>query len=274
MTNTTSNIKITNVTPELAEQWLAKNTHNRALREGHVRGLAHDMTTGAWTFNGEAIKFAPDGTLLDGQHRLAAIVMSGKSIQMLVVFDVDPQNQHTMDSGAKRTPGDMLRLRGEKNYNILAAGVRACIVWDAGGRSFTGRGAGQTVTNSQILRYLDAHPEMRTYAEQFAALRSHIPMPASVGFLAIKLFTEIDAADAEHFFDRLASDEGHYSGEPIYHLRKALLVPKDQNKISYTPTWKLAVFIKAWNKYRVGEEVKLLAYRPGGSNREKFPEPI
>lgn len=273
MTNHTD-IKVTRVTPSLAEAWLAKNTHNRNLREGHVKGLAHDMSTGAWTFNGEAIKFAPDGTLLDGQHRLAAIAMSGATIEMLVINNVAPEYQHTMDTGSKRTPGDMLRLRGEKNYNILAAGIRACIIWESGARSFTGRGGSATTTNTQILRYLESHPEMRTYAERFQALRHNVPMPASVGFLAHKLFYEIDPVDAENFFNRLASDEGHYAGEPIYALRKALLVPRDQAKVSYTPTWKLAVTIKAWNRYRAGEEIQVLRYTPGGASPEKFPEPI
>lgn len=272
MTNDT-NIKVTTVTPELAEAWLGKNTHNRNLRPAHVRGLAEDMKSGNWRWNGEAIKFSPEGVLLDGQHRLAAIVETGISIKMLVIFGVDEGAQHTMDTGSKRTPGDMLKLRGEKNTNMLASGIRSCLLWERGVRSFTGRGSGATVTNPMILDYLVSHPEMRDYTSRFVSLKNHVKMPASVGVTAIKLFTEIDAADAEHFFDRLASGEG-YKGEPIFELARALQEASDKTKISRTPTWKLAVMIKAWNKYRLGEEVKLLSYRPGGSNREKFPEPI
>lgn len=272
MTNDT-NIKVTTVTPELAEAWLGKNTHNRNLREGHVRGLARDMLAGAWTWNGESIKFAQDGTLLDGQHRLSAIVKAGVPVQMLVIWGVDAETQHTMDTGSKRTPGDMLKLRGEKNYNSLAAGIRASIIWDAGGRSFTGTGSGSTITNPQILSYLKDHPEIRDYTKLFVRFRSSVKVPASIGVLTARLFMEIDAADAEYFFDRLASGEG-YKGDPIFELARALQDASDKTKISRTPTWKLAVMIKAWNKYRLGEEVKLLSYRPGGSKREKFPEPI
>ena len=274
MTDITNNIKITNVTPELAEQWLAKNTHNRNLRKPVVNAYASDMANGDWSWNGEAVKFAKDGTLVDGQHRLSAIVQSGVTVKMLVIRGVEKESQHTMDTGAKRTSGDMLKLRGEKNYNPLAAGIRACILWEQGARSFTGRSGGTQTTNTQILRYLENNPVMREYASKFQSLKLHVPMPASIGFLAHKLFYGIDYDDAEHFFNRLASDEGHYKGDPIYALRKILLSPKEAGKLQYTPTYKLAVMIKAWNKFRAGEEVKLLTYRPGGANPEKFPEPI
>lgn len=272
MSNDTT-IKVITVTPELAEQWLGKNTHNRKLREPHMRGLVEDIKAGNWKWNGDSIKFAADGTLLDGQHRLAAIVRAGIPVEMLVIRGLENESQHTMDTGAKRSAGDMLKLRGEKHYNPLAAGLRSCLLWDQGARSFSGSGSGITVTNSMILDYLNKHPEMRGYVSKFVFLRNHIKMPASVGVTAIKLFTEIDAEDAEHFFDRLASGEG-YKGDPIFELARALQDASDKTKISRTPTWKLAVMIKAWNKYRLGEPLKMLAYRPGGSNREQFPEPI
>lgn len=264
--------KVTTVTPELAEHWLTKNTHNRNIRLAHVRGLASDMKAGEWAWNGEAIKFASDGTLLDGQHRLAAVVESGTAIKMLVVENVKGAAQHTMDTGSKRTPGDMFRLRGEKNYNLLASGTRGAIVWEAGRRLKDG--SAMTVTNTQILRYVEAHPEMRDYVAIARRVTQSVPIPGSVVVLAVKLFYEIDADDAEHFFARLVSDEGHYKGEPVYALRAILLQPKSQSRISYTSDYKLAVIIKAWNKFRAGESVGLLVFRPGGASPEKFPVPM
>ena len=96
--------------------------------------------------------------------------------------------------------------------------------------------------------------------------------------LAVKVLTEIDAEDAEYFFDRLASGEGLYRCDPIFELRNALQEEMQQaggkTRTGRNNTWKLAIIIKAWNKYRNGETVKLLSYRPGGANRERFPEPI
>ncbi|MDO0930218.1 hypothetical protein QQY66_00225 [Streptomyces sp. DG2A-72] len=55
------------VSPALARHWLTEhNTHNRSLRPRVVAAYARDMHAGRWMDNGETIKFAADGTLLDG----------------------------------------------------------------------------------------------------------------------------------------------------------------------------------------------------------------
>ena len=67
-----NDVQLVEITPELAHEWLGFNTHNRNIRQRIVTAYAADMTGGDWQWNGESIKFAEDGTLLDGQHRLAA----------------------------------------------------------------------------------------------------------------------------------------------------------------------------------------------------------
>lgn len=263
------------VTPEQATEWLANNTHNRNLREAHVAALARDIKAGDWKWNGDSIKFAQDGTLLDGQHRLYAIARAGQPIEMLVIEGLEKDTQATMDTGTKRTGSDMLKLRGEKYYATLAAGLRTSILWDKGHRNLST--GGKITTNKELLQYLEEHPEMRDYTERYTQLRRGLVLPASVGIIAIRLLTEIDAEDAAYFFDRLESDEGHYRGEPIYEARRTIKDAAESTSKTTggrTSTWKLAIIIKAWNKYRNGETIKQLSYRPGGANREKFPEPI
>jgi len=59
------------------------------------------------------IAFGPDGTLLDGQHRLWAICMSGISVEMFVWRDVEPQSMMAIDSGKARSLADILNIAGE-----------------------------------------------------------------------------------------------------------------------------------------------------------------
>ena len=67
--------KVQVITPELAEQYLTKNTNNyRSMSNSVVNAYATDMKTGNWKFNGDSIKFNKSGILVDGQHRLAAIM--------------------------------------------------------------------------------------------------------------------------------------------------------------------------------------------------------
>lgn len=273
MTNTTT-IQVETVTPEIAEQMLGKNTHNRNMKAGNLKGMIADMKAGNWKFNGEPIKFAKDGTLLDGQHRLTAIVKSGIPQDMLIIRGLEKESQHTMDAGSMRSTSDALKLRGEKNYIPLAAGIKASVAWERGVRGFVGNASGGAtrVTTSEALDYLEAHPECREYAQVAVKYKPHIAIPASALFLLWKLFSEIDPVDAHAFFERLANHDA-LSGDPIYALDRAL-AEASRVGVRRSTGWKTAMAIKAWNKFRAGEQVQILRFTPGGANPERFPEPI
>ena len=102
------------IAPDLALEWLEQtNTNNRKLSQKHVDRLARDMTEGKWVLTHSGIAFGPDGTLLDGQHRLWAIVESGISVEMFVWRGVEPEAMMTIDCGKTRSMADILNIAGE-----------------------------------------------------------------------------------------------------------------------------------------------------------------
>ena len=113
------------IAPDLALEWLEKtNTNNRKVSQKHVDRLARDMTDGKWVLTHSGIAFGPDGTLLDGQHRLWAIVESGVSVEMFVWRNVEPEAMMTIDCGKTRSMADILNIAGENgdvSKNHLAA---------------------------------------------------------------------------------------------------------------------------------------------------------
>lgn len=274
--------RLVSLTPELAEKWLAQNTHNRNLRERAVMAYARDMEAGNWAENGESIKFADGdvtliggrdplhgGALLDGQHRLQAIALSGVTVKMLVVTGLKNAAQETMDDGRKRTLADALHLRGEANATILGSILRRVVMWEQG--SYRNSGT-YTPTNTECLTFLAAHPETRASTEVAAALRKPTQLPASVLGLSHWLFTRIDIEDANWFFNKLGTGAIDEELHPILALRR--LARNASDNTGRVPEDKLlACVIKAWNSYRAGEKIRLLAFRPGGANPEKFPMP-
>ena len=76
------------ITPDQARQYLAFNTNNRNLRKAHVEKLANDIKNGRWVYNSATIVFNGDGTLLDGQHRLAAIIDADTPVKVAVARGV------------------------------------------------------------------------------------------------------------------------------------------------------------------------------------------
>ena len=103
------NSKIMTVTPVLAQEWLKKNiARNRTVRSVDVARYARDMKDGKWMLNPQGIIFNTSDKLIDGQHRLYAIVQAGVPVDMVVWFDVPDDLIWIVDSGVSRTMPDHL----------------------------------------------------------------------------------------------------------------------------------------------------------------------
>lgn len=118
------------ITPEAAQKYLSRNTHNyRPVRQHVVAAYADDMKSGKWERNGEAIVFDRDGVLKDGQHRLMAIAQSGLPQTMVIVEDVEPDVE-IYDIGVKRSSGQIAMASGVEpvlaNSTVIAAARVFC----------------------------------------------------------------------------------------------------------------------------------------------------
>lgn len=98
------------VTPELAEKMLESNTSNRNLRKQTVGKYSATMKAGNWTTSPESISFDTNGVVLNGQHRLHAVVNSGVSQNFLIVTNVSPDVFAVLDRNAVRSPADVLQI--------------------------------------------------------------------------------------------------------------------------------------------------------------------
>lgn len=267
-------IRIVTVTPDLARKWLDNNHSNRNISHHHVNSIATDILNGDWHINGDAIRLDPQGNLLDGQHRLSAIIQADQAVDTIVVYNVRPVAQTTMDTGRKRTLGDALRMRGEKYYSHLASTLAQVANYDTGSRTFQSR----IQSISASLHYLDAHPGIRESAAVAArANAARMGIPGAVAGCLHWVLANVNRVDADYFFNALLSDEGHAEGSPILAARRALR--KELNRAqsagvrSVSPRWVAGIVIKAWNKWRDGEESHRLRYVVGGANPEDFPTP-
>ena len=105
MTTTDTGVKaeLTTITPEQAEDLLLRNDHNRSIETARVLQYAQDLRRGEWQINGEAIKVADTGRLLDGQHRLMAILEADTPMTTLLITGMPETTQETMDQGRPRS---------------------------------------------------------------------------------------------------------------------------------------------------------------------------
>lgn len=121
-------IKRIEVTPAQACAWLSeKNVNNRVWRQKHVDFLASEMVGGRWVETPQGIAFAVDGRLIDGQHRLGALIQANMTIPFWVAFDCVPEAQDVMDCQIIRTVPDQLQLGGLANSKLKVAAVRQIV---------------------------------------------------------------------------------------------------------------------------------------------------
>lgn len=256
------------VTPEIAERWLTKNTRNRKLRDGDVRSYTRDMAAGNWLFTGEAVKFATDGALLDGQHRLTAIIKSGATVPMLVIRNVPTEAQSVMDTGRKRTAADDLTIAGEINTTLLAATARLAL-GVAADLPDPGR---HEATHSEIKQFIAEHPELRgacDFARQVAR-RSDCP-PAVVAYTYWRL-SEIDAFAAARFWMAASDKVGLTAGDPVIALTNRFAEAR-RNRERLSKRIYLSLIYRAWNARRAGRTMRFIRVNSPAGGLVPVPDP-
>lgn len=244
-------VNVEEVTPELAKEWLAqKNTHNRRIRKNQVFQLAKDMEHNQFLFTGDTVKFDWNDVLLDGQHRLAAIVESGRPATLVIVRGLDPRSQSAMDINSRRLAYDALRLKGvEGDMKNAAAIARSVFMYDNSA----------VPTHLETISFVEEHDEELAEAVTVSEMvrRSGQLTGGSFYGAAYYILARIDRAAAGDFFEKLASGAELQKGSPILLLRKHLSngLPFGFGRGSWHLRQNLALVFHAWNAWREDKEL-------------------
>ena len=265
-------VQIKQIGPVEAAELLEQNIANRQLRSQYVDQLARQMLDGHWKMVGDPIRVDTTGRLLDGQHRLNAIVASKTAQEFVVVRDLDPMTQAVMDTGLRRRFSDMLKMAGENNALTLAAVTRV-VHMRRNGYSYPEMAAGSIQFGAlELQKTLDAHPELRDAAREGHKGGHAIKIPPAFVGLGWWEFGNIDADDRDEFFRLILNKSLDRPNEPVAKLRMTMLEAAASSR-AIPRLMKFALFIKTWNHFRDGVEVKNLRWRRHGSAPESFPTP-
>lgn len=269
--------EVVDVDPELAMEWLLNNENNRKHREALVRQYAQDMVEGRWEFNGEPIQFSATGRLLNGQHRLKAVLRSQTTQKFTVGRGFADSIQGTIDTGARRTAGDSLTLEGFTNTRTLAALAKLVIAETECPRNYL-RFAELRPTSTHVREVVYRDPTLAEATNfTIAQLPTQLAPASSLAYTWWKL-AAINRDLAGDFFQGLTSLEDLSSGSPIIALHRRLVA----HRLSYAgsrgsknrATEVAAYVFGAWNAWRKGEERVLLKAVRGDDGFLRFPRPI
>lgn len=263
--------RIVRLTPALAMEWQRKTSvSQRPLNTKHVAFLTGEMTAGRWKNDGSPIRFNRDGSVIDGQHRIAAVINSGVPTDVLVVEDLDADVFATIDSGRTRKLSDVLACAGANQSDMVssAAITRLLAAWD----DKTGLSLSAHSVKSSPAAMLDVFREHQEDIENAAhfvyskKIRRRLCRPSVLGF-AYLLFARISPSDAVVFIDMVAEGANLERGSGPWLLSRYFV--NDRGHALSHPHVLLAIIIKAWNIWRAGRCGDLLVYRV----TESFPIP-
>lgn len=263
------------VTPAMAAEWLGeRNTRNRNLSGLRAGGYSAQMVSGDWKLNGDPIRFAcPLGgeppQLLDGQHRLEAIHKADITVRCLLVTGLEPESQTTMDQGQKRTPAQVLGMRGLGDPNNIAAAAQLCY-------GYTHRllarktGADRRATITQLTEFVDAHAESLSAAvrQGWSLRRWGVPVRVSTAGAAYWICAQASPGRVQAFWGPLLDGANLPAYSPQWTLRRALLGEARRGARRTESRIVLAWFVKGWNCWMVDEEMHGLLWKAGV---EAFP---
>lgn len=263
------------VSPVQAAYWLEHNAAIRLLSELEIVKMARDMTNDRWRLTHQGLAFDPDGWLLDGQHRLNAIVRSGKTVRMAVTRNLTREAFDGMDIGRSRRTADLIKIRLSVHAaHELEVITRRALVWQAG--TFMSRAL--RPTQAEILAAVEgenADLTLLTAAEYAASWKSRPVLTNSIAGFAWWLFNGCSPDHCQEFMFQMETGVGLDKGDPAYTLRERLLRERQKlkGKAHLKPEVPTALAIMAWNHYRRGTKITKLQL-PEPLNDKSCPRPI
>ncbi|MEZ7006858.1 hypothetical protein [Streptomyces sp. AD55] len=267
--------RVVEVTPEIAAVFLSRASVNRRLDKGRVNALADAIVRGEWKLTHQGIAFDEDGLLLDGQHRLHAIIEAKTPVEMLVFNGLAKDVFPVLDTGKRRSAADTLLSTGAKYLPLLSSTIRHVILFKAmpndswsGSRAF--------VSNEQILSaYNDDKDRYREAVTIGRELSKHLFASQTAVAVGFFLTTEAaPAAEIDEWTSGLKSGASLEAGDARLTLRE---VPRETQKRGSKRRMRVrdqvSIYIKAWNAWvdpKKAGELRLQRLR----KREKMPMPI
>jgi hypothetical protein len=241
------------ITPEMAAEILERSQFNRAISDKIVNQYARALAELRWFFTGESIIFDGD-SLLDGHHRVKAVIVSRKPTWFIVVRGVQKDAFHFIDHGRPRAFKDTLYILGNPKNQFVA--------------SATSYLAGYMKFKYFTTHGLEEHERWNTYEsnpelDQMQALYSRsLPLkgvPPALLLAAHIVLAKISSTDAADFMELVVEGNGLDEDDPAQAFRKYVKKIYDLDRKPSGYQTKIGnALITAWNLYRKGKRTAKL----------------
>lgn len=267
--NVNAKVSIQEIGPVQAELLLSNIlSAQRKQRDGYIAKLADEMKAGRWRLSNDAV-MRICGKLGNGQHRLRAVVLSGKPQRFIVLETDDEELYKLVDCGLRRTIADSMQL------TTYAQDIAAIAGWvvrhDKGTLSPSTHKGGKNralVTRGLVMQYIEENLDVlqlqAAFCANLQAARKIAPASLTGAVLHLASRKQSDARKAEEFIEKLYTGESH--NDAAYDMRERLIRDKAA-RAKLPKSYIFGLLIKSIRSYLKGTRLGTLKIIEG----EQFP---
>ena len=257
---------VVHLTPELASEILKHNNNNRSISRCNLLQITNSIKNNSYLLNGEAIIIDSDGMLLDGQHRLYAIINTGVAIDTTVSIGMPPKSYKTIDVGRKRSGGDVLAMNNVPSPKNASALIASYFAYRRGltiAASRPNRYSDSLATPDAILHFYLQYPslvdDVVVSARKCIEKRAYLSASKVGAYILYLILDKRHSKDAVYsFFYQVFRIEP--STNITIDLLSEALERNKMNQTKLTGAQIEAYIIKSWNCFVTGKELKQLRY--------------
>lgn len=238
------------------------NDNNRNISRNNVRFLTKQILEGEWKLTNQGIGIAKSGRLLDGQHRLQAIIEANQPVQMYVMRDLDEGVFNVIDQGKKRSPGDILSIHtnGEVAWpTAIAAGIRVYYALEQGNGVYVNKKR-VDMSPFELIQLYESLPDIEENMKIITNFRNVLNwVPHSVPLGLYTYMKRIDSEVNKSFWHSFNSGANLRPKSPINALRNRLtnyVIDNDGRKPR--KQWAVDHIGKAWMLRKKNQGCELL----------------
>lgn len=256
--------RIVRMTPEKASELLKKNKSNRPLNKANLDAFIRILEEGEWRPTHQGIGVDWNGNLIDGQHRLMAIQLTGIPADIRITTGLDPDDFTVIDNGRIRNAADTLAILGYEGGTQLGAALRLYDLYLTNEGPGTWRSERHLRSNTQTRRLAEKYPDMGQYST--AARRIHRAVGATPSAMIVLLYLISDKPEAQDWIDGVVTGANLSVGDARLAFRTCITNARF-NKKRMTNQEVLALGIKSFNAFTAGKTIRVLSW----NTRQNFP---